>query len=151
VRRLLHEERLSLDVPDVTVADVERAAAPLLEHERAEREEQVLAELRERLARPGDGRAAAGLADVLGALYERRVESLLYDEQLQAAGVLCPQCGWMAPQGESCPFDGTTLGRRAQIVDDAVRAAVEESAEILALHDRPELGPLGGIAATLRF
>jgi hypothetical protein len=43
------------------------------------------------------------------------------------------------------------LEARANIVEDAVRSAVGQSAEILALRDRPELGTLGGIAATLRF
>ena len=151
VRARLAEERLSLDVPDVTPADVEAALAPLLEQERAAHEEQVLGALREHLGRDGDSRAAAGLDAVLAALYERRVGSLLYDEGLQAGGVVCPRCGWMGLEGESCPFDGSPVEARAQIVDEAVRAASEESAEVLALHDRPELGPLGGIAATLRF
>ncbi len=151
VRRLLREERLTLDVPDVAVDDVERALAPVLERERAEHEEQRLGELREHLAREGDRRAAAGLEDVLAVLQERRVAALLYDEQLSSRGVLCPSCGYMGLEGETCPVDGSALERREQIVDDAVRAAVEEDAEVLALHDRPELGPLGGIAATLRF
>ncbi|HXB14812.1 MAG TPA: Vms1/Ankzf1 family peptidyl-tRNA hydrolase [Solirubrobacteraceae bacterium] len=150
VRRVLHEERLTLDVPDVSVAEVERAVGPVFEQERAEREEQVLAELRAHLGRE-DGRAAAGLEAVLSAVFERRVATLLYDEDLQAAGVRCPHDGWLGLSGERCPFDGTATEPRESIVDDAVRAAVDESAEILALRERPELGPLGGIAATLRF
>jgi peptide chain release factor subunit 1 len=151
VRRLLREERLSLDVPDVAVADVERALGPVLAQERAEHEKRVLGELREHLGRDGDRRAAAGLPDVLSALYERRVAALLYDEHVEAPGVRCTSCGWMGVEGESCPVDGTPLERRAQILDDAVRAAVEEDAEVLPLHDLPDLGPLGGVAATLRF
>jgi hypothetical protein len=53
--------------------------------------------------------------------------------------------------GERCPVDGESLGLRKSIVDEAVQAATSQSAEALALRDRPELGPLGGIAATLRF
>jgi peptide subunit release factor 1 (eRF1) len=150
VRRLLHEERLSLDVPDVSVVDVERAVDSVLERERSGREDQALAELREHLGRE-DGRAAAGLEAVLSAVFEQRVATLLYDEGLQAQGVRCPNDGWLGLSGERCPFDGTATEPRESIVDDAVRAAVAESAEILALHDRPDLGPLGGIAATLRF
>jgi len=40
---------------------------------------------------------------------------------------------------------------RKSILEDAVGAALGQSAEVLALRERPELGPLGGIAATLRF
>ena len=150
VRRLLHEERLSLDVPDVSVIDVQHAVDSVLEGERTDREERALAELREHLGRE-DGRAAAGLEAVLSAVFERRVATLLYDEGLQAAGVRCPHDGWLGLSGESCPFDGTATEPRESVVEDAVRAAVDESAEILALRDRPDLGPLGGIAAVLRF
>jgi hypothetical protein len=57
----------------------------------------------------------------------------------------------MGIAGESCPVDGTALEARADIVEDAVRSAIAQDAEILVLRERPELGPLGGIAATLRF
>ena len=151
VRALLHDERLSLDVSDVGIEDVVRAAGAVLAEEHRAHEDAALAELREHLARDGGALAAAGLDEVLAALVERRVATLLYQADLQAPGVLCPSCGWMGSGGESCPVDGTALDTRANIVEDAVRSAVGQSAEILALRDRPELGPLGGIAATLRF
>jgi peptide subunit release factor 1 (eRF1) len=151
VRALLHDERLSLDVSDVGIEDVVRAAGAVLAEEHRAHEDAALAELREHLARDGGALVAAGLDEVLAALVERRVATLLYQADLQAPGVLCPSCGWMGSGGESCPVDGTALDTRANIVEDAVRSAVGQSAEILALRDRPELGPLGGIAATLRF
>jgi peptide subunit release factor 1 (eRF1) len=151
VRALLHDERLSLDVSDAGIEDVVRVAEAALAEEHSAHEEAALAELREHLAREGDARAAAGLDAVLEALVERRVATLLFDAGLQAPGVLCPSCGWMGSAGESCPVDGTALETRANIVEDAVRSAIAQDAEILPLRDRPELGPLGGIAATLRF
>jgi len=57
----------------------------------------------------------------------------------------------MGAGGEACPLDGGPLEPRANIVEDAVRSAVGQSAEILPLRDRPELDPLGSIAATLRY
>ena len=92
-----------------------------------------------------------GLGPVLGALVERRVGALLYDTGLQAGGVVCPRCRWMGTEGERCPVDGGDLRMRDSVVEDAVQAAVAQSADVLALHDRNELGPLGGIAAMLRF
>ena len=56
-------------------------------------------------ARDGGERAAVGLDEVLDALVERRVGTLLYQADLHPPGVLCPRCGWMGAAGESCPFD----------------------------------------------
>jgi peptide subunit release factor 1 (eRF1) len=151
VRALLHDERLSLDVSDAGIEDVVHAAEAALAEEHRAHEDAALAELREHLGREGDARAAAGLDAVLEALVERRVAKLFFDAGLQAPGVLCPSCGWMGIAGESCPVDGTALEARADIVEDAVRSAIAQDAEILVLRERPELGPLGGIAATLRF
>ena len=83
--------------------------------------------VRERLeelrARLGRGkRAAAGAEDVSRALTERRVGTLLYDRQ---------------QPGED-------------FVEQAVHAALEQDAEVFPV-ETPDLGPLGGIAALLRF
>jgi peptide chain release factor subunit 1 len=151
VRALLHEERISLDVGDASVEDVLRAVAPVLAAEQRAREDAALTELRERHARDGDERTAVGLAAVLGALVERRVQTLLYEAGFQAPGVLCTRCGWMETDGESCPVDGGSVERRESILEDAVRSAVSQSAEVFPLHERPELDEFGRIAATLRF
>jgi hypothetical protein len=151
VRALLHQPRLSLDVGDAAVEDVVRAVAPVLAGEQRAREDSALAELRERRGRDGDERTVVGLGAVLNALVERRVQTLLYEAGLQAPGALCPRCGWMDTAGDSCPVDGGAVEPRENILEDALRSAVSQSAEILALRERPELGPLGGVAATLRF
>jgi peptide subunit release factor 1 (eRF1) len=150
VRAVLTEQRLSIDVSDASIGDVERAAVRTLAVLERAREKALLVELRERHARR-NGRAAAGLAAVLRALVERRVETLLYDAGLDAGGVVCPRCGWMELDGERCPVEGQRLQPRRNIIEEAVQAAVRQSAEVLALRDRPELGPYGGVAAMLRF
>jgi peptide subunit release factor 1 (eRF1) len=150
VRARLLEPRLELDVSDAGIEDVEQAAAAALARARHAHEDEVLAALREHYGRE-DGRAAAGLADVLHALVERRVEVLLLDAGMRAPGVLCPRGDWMDVEGDQCPVDGTPLEQRQDIIEDALLAAAQQSAEVLALHDRPDLAPLGGIAATLRF
>jgi peptide chain release factor subunit 1 len=140
-----------LDVPVeyASVDGVRRAAAAALDAERVRRDDDALARLRERLGR-GE-RAAAGLAAVLAALNERRVEMLLYDDTLHVGGVVCPSCGFLGVDEATCPVDGTATERRDDIVENAAETAVLQSAQVRALHDRPELGPHGGIAATLRF
>jgi peptide chain release factor subunit 1 len=152
VRRLLDEQRVVLDVGDATVEDVVAAVQQPLAQEQRAHEDEALARLREHVARDGDERAAVGLPAVLDALVQRRVQTLLYDDTLHAAGgVLCHRCGWIGVAGERCPVDDAQLQGRDDVVADALRAATEQDAELLPLHDRPELGPLGEIAATLRF
>ena len=149
VRERLIDHRLSLDTSADGPADVSKAAAEVLEQEHREHEQAVLADLRARIGK-GDG-AATGLDAVLEALIEQRVQALLYDEGLTEPGVVCPRGDWMGTTGENCPLDGEPLLARDDIVEEALRAAVEQSAEVLTLRDRPDLGPLGRIAATLRF
>ena len=111
---------LDLDVENATIEDVRSVAANAIEeHQRAIVGDR-LEQLRARLGR-GE-RAAAGVEDVLQALEERRVGTLLYDPQ---------QTG-------------------DDVVERAAHAAVEQDAEVFAVQI-PDLGPLGGIAALLRF
>lgn len=150
VRARLHNERMRLDEADATLQQVRDAATSQLADERRAREEELLGALREHLGRE-DARAVAGLQDVLGALVQRRVGVLLYDEGRQAPGVRCARCGWMDLEGRVCPVDGSELQGRENIVEDALQAAVAQDAEVVALRERPDLGPLGGVAALLRF
>jgi peptide subunit release factor 1 (eRF1) len=149
VRGRLHDKRLSLDVPDAGIEDIVAAADFVLEDARARHVEDVLAELREHLAR--NTRAAAGPDAVLLALVERRVEALLYEAELQLAGVICPRCGWMGVEAQSCPNDGGEVQQRESMLEDAVDAALNQSAEVIPLRDTPALRAFAGIAATLRF
>jgi peptide chain release factor subunit 1 len=74
-----------------------------------------------RAALGNNGRAAAGPEPVLRCLQERRVETLLF-----------------------------TPGLRDDRLEEAVHAALDQGADVLPV-DTPDLGPLGGIAALLRF
>src|SRR3954453_5394837 len=87
----------------VTVDDVRQAAARVLAERREGRVRDALGTLKERIGR-GE-RAAAGLADVLAALNERRVETLLYERGRPLAGLVCPADGFLASEGDSCPVD----------------------------------------------
>jgi peptide chain release factor subunit 1 len=150
VRELVIDERLSLNTSADGPEEVWKASAAVLEEEQGAHEDAVLDELRARVGK-ADGLAVTGLEAVLEALVEQRVQALLYDEGLQEPGVLCPRGDWIGTTGERCPLDDEPLEAREDIVEEALRAAVAQSAEVITLHDRPDLGPLGRIAATLRF
>ena len=143
--------RLDLDVEHTSGDDVRRAAAPRIEAAAREREDAALARLVEAFA-GGHGRAASGLPEVLAAVHEQRIETLLVEAGFAAPGVRCPSCGWLgADQTEACPADGTATERLSDVVEAAVERALTQAADIRVLRDRAELTSHGRIAAVLRF
>jgi peptide chain release factor subunit 1 len=142
--------RIDIDVENTSPEDVRRAAAQRIAAAAREREDQALARLAELFG--SNGRAASGLADVLVAVHEQRVETLLVDRGYTAPGVCCPQCGFLGGKGfRECPADGTPTERRDDIVEAAIERAITQSANVHVLRDRPELASHGHIAAILRF
>jgi peptide chain release factor subunit 1 len=107
-----------LDVENAGLEDVRRAAAEQVEERERRREGELLARVRQGIG--AGGRAAAGRDDVMGALAEARVETLLL-------------------------ADGVDAG-------EALEKALESGAEVVVVrHHADDLGPLGGIAALLRY
>jgi peptide chain release factor subunit 1 len=140
--------RIDVDVEHSTPEQVLEAVQPRFEELEEEREAEALERLGEA------GRAAIGLEDVLRALNERRVDTLVADERYSAEGTCCPSCGWLGPAGErSCPVDETELETLDDLTEAAVELTIQQSADILAVRRRrDELAErAGGIAALLRF
>ncbi|HLM09297.1 MAG TPA: Vms1/Ankzf1 family peptidyl-tRNA hydrolase [Thermoleophilaceae bacterium] len=137
--------RIEVDVDNSSSEQVLAAARPLLEKLEREREAQTLERLGER--------GAQGLDDVLRALNERRVETLVLDEQFAGvAGVQCPECGWLGLDGAKCPADGAATVELDDLTDGAIELALQQSAELLAIrHLREEFDARDGAAALLRF
>jgi peptide chain release factor subunit 1 len=75
--------RLDIDVEHSTVEEVNRAAARHIERATQAKQDAALARLAEEFG-AGTGRAASGLEDVLAALEEQRVETLLIDAGFEA-------------------------------------------------------------------
>ena len=137
--------RIDIDVDSATPDSVLAAAQPRFDELEREREAEAL----ERLGASG----ACGIEDVLRALNERRVETLLLDPQFSGvAGVQCRECGWLGLEGESCPADGAPTIALDDITDSAIELAVQGSAELVGLrHHEEALDDHGGAAALLRF
>lgn len=140
--------RFDVEVEHARPAEVLEAVTPILEDEDRAREREALDRLEDGL---GTGRAEAGIAPVLAAVHERRVDKLLYSEGLSVSGVVCPHCGWLGLEGERCPFDDTVVEPTENVVEDAIAATVLQSAEPLAVRYHDDLAPHGDIAAVLRF
>ena len=142
--------RIDVDVEHSSVDDVQRAAEETIAAYERGREQEALDRLEQGLAK--GGRAASGLEDTLEALNEQRVEILLLEENFDAAGICCPQCGWLGPSGiAACPADGTATMERDDITDLAVRRAIRQSAQVVRVRDDERLERVGSIAAVLRF
>jgi peptide subunit release factor 1 (eRF1) len=144
--------RLNIDVENSAPDDVRAAAAEQIDAATRRREDELLAQLKQRLARnASDAPAAAALADVLEALTEQRVATLLLDDGTSAPGAVCPQCGLLAAHGGACPADGTPMRECEDVLQHAIDRAVAQSASVVVLRDRPDLGPHEHVAAILRF
>jgi peptide chain release factor subunit 1 len=139
--------RLHLDVENSSVDDVRAAANAAIEDWRRHVEREALDRLAEGVGR--GGRGAAGLAGVLQALNEQRVETLLVGETFHSAGGRDPETGMLYP-GDHGPGD-QELERCENIVEPAIEKAIEQSARVIKVRYHDDLGPLGGIGAVLRY
>jgi peptide chain release factor subunit 1 len=151
--------RVDVDVETASPGDVLAAAGDELERVHHEREDEALDRLREGLS-GGPRPAAARIADVLEALNQRRVETLVLAAGTAHPGCECPQCGWLGVGGATCPADGTETIARDDVVGAAVQRALMQSADVRVIRRRATdgepavAGPLdmyGGIGAVLRF
>jgi peptide chain release factor subunit 1 len=139
--------RLHLDVENSSIEDVRAAAGAAIEDWRRRCEREALDRLVEGVGR--GGRGAAGLAAVLHALNEQRVDTLLVGETFRSAGGRDPETG-MLHAGDHGP-DGRELERLDNIVEPAIEKAIEQSARVIKVRYHDDLGPLGGIGAVLRY
>jgi hypothetical protein len=63
-----------------------------------------------------------------------------------------PRSGWLGVAEATSPIDGGPVEQRANVLEDAVHAAILQSAEVWrARFDADALRERGGIAAILRF
>jgi len=117
----------------------------------AERERGVLERL---VAESAAGRhGVMGLAGVLGALNEGRVDTLIVPFGFSAEGMRCMKCGRLSLGGRTCNVCGGALESVKDLVDHAVAAALQQGArvETLTMLNNGPGGGHHGIGALLRF
>jgi peptide subunit release factor 1 (eRF1) len=102
--------------------------------------------------RVGSGNGAvAGLANVLDALNQRRVETLLVSEGYVAPGWRCDRCGCLAVKGRCCPNCQDNMLAIDDVVEEAVEAALGQSTPVITCTANADLDVLGRIGGLLRF
>jgi peptide chain release factor subunit 1 len=135
--------RVVVDIENASLDDVCGAAKPLIEAHARKCEREALDRLAQGVGT--GGRGAAGIAEVLDALNQARVETLLIAENFKASGRVDFQAGLLLPE----TADG---GEPVEnIVEPAIEKAIEQSATALVVRHHDDLIPLGGIGAVLRF
>jgi peptide chain release factor subunit 1 len=143
--------RFDVDVWNSSADEVLQAARPVLDDLTARRDQELLQRIDEGLGT--GGRAAAGLNDVLPAIHERRIDTLVVQDGFAAKGTCCPQCGWLGVSaGAQCPADGTMTQPVDNVVEVALARAFGQGARVRYLPITvTELREKGCIAALLRF
>jgi peptide subunit release factor 1 (eRF1) len=135
--------KVQLDVENASLDDVRTCVLDAIQEHTRRSECEALDRLQESVGR--GGRGAAGVAEVLDALNQARVETLLIAENFHAAGRVDFEAGLLLPAGADAgePVE--------DIVEPAIEKAIEQSAQTLVVRHHDDLGPLGGIGAVLRF
>ena len=135
--------KISVDVENASLDDVCAAARPEITAHVKRSEREALDRLQAGVG--SGGRGAAGIAEVLDALNQARVETLLIAENFQIPGRIDFQAGLLLPEGrdEGEPVDN--------IVEPAIEKAIEQSATAMVVRHHTDLDEIGGIGAVLRF
>lgn len=150
VRGGLASGRVDVDLSRATEAEVRAVVQRLAEEDDAQIERTTLDRLADAIG--AGGRAAAGLEDTVAALNERRVETLLLEDGFDAPGARCSECGLLVVGPDpKCPVDGGELERMDHFAEAMVEAALLQDADVMFVRRYPDLGPLRGVAALLRF
>lgn len=149
LRTHLVPERVDLDITSATEAQVRTAVEEIVRGDEQRGEAEALNRLSDAV---GAGRRGVlGLQDVLEALNERRVETLLLSPDFDASGHRCPRCGLLLPaDARRCPADGSATQDVGHVREAVVEAAIAQDAEVMVIRHHED-APRRGIAAILRF
>jgi peptide chain release factor subunit 1 len=135
--------KVSVDIENASLDDVCAAAQTEITSHIMRCEREALDRLQQGVGT--GGRGAAGIAEVLEALNQARVETLLISENFHASGRVDFQAGLLLPEGAD------TGEPVADILEPAIEKAIEQSANAMVVRHHTDLEPLGGIGAVLRF
>jgi len=146
----LISERVAVDMSSANEEQVRRAVAGLVAEDEKRFEREALNRLEAGIG--SRGRGAGGPYDTLVALNERRVQTLLIEPGMDRRGARCPKCGLLMVEADGpCPADGSELAELDHLREAVIESALAQGADVFVVHHYPDLGPLQGIGALLRF
>ena len=135
----------------VQASDAEiRAAAVAVEDDIERKKEAALVDRLRDAAGAGNG-GVTGLAGVLSAVSDRRVDTLVVSAGFEEAGWSCGGCGLLAPRGPVCPSCNEAMTREDDVVERAIEQAMFQGAKVKVCVGNADLDVLGRIGALVRF
>jgi peptide subunit release factor 1 (eRF1) len=150
VRAQIVPGRVEVDLSSATDEQVRRVVAKLVLADDKRHERETLDRLAAGIG--SGGRGVGGPEATLTALNERRVQTLLLEPGFDRRGARCRSCGMLMLDPQSrCPADGGAVEELAHLREGAIEAALAQDAEVMVVRHYPDLGPLQGIGALLRF
>lgn len=150
IRACIVPGRVEVDVASASDEQIVGAIGALVEEDDRHREREALDRLAAGVG--SGGRAKGGPDDTVGALNERRVQTLLLEPGFDRGAYQCPTCGLLMIEADGeCPADGSPLERREHLREAAIEAALGQDADVLVIRHYPDLGPYQGIGALLRY
>ena len=150
VKANLAPGRVDVDLSSANEDEIRHALAKLV----LEDEKQLEREALDRLAAGvgSGGRGVGGPEATLEALNERRVQTLLLEPGFDRRGARCLGCGLLMLESDGrCPADGGPIEELEHLREAVIEAALAQGAEVMVVRHYPDLGPLQGIGALLRF
>ena len=130
-------------------SEIRQAAIDLESQVERARQDTVVQNLREAVAR--SDKAVAGLAGVMQALGEHRVERLLVSQGYSEPGWVCRSCSRLHTVGRECSVCRSPMDSVDDVVEEAVEEALTQGCQIDICLDNADLDVLGRIGAFLRF
>jgi peptide chain release factor subunit 1 len=95
-------------------------------------------------------RGALGPDETFAPLWQRRVQALLVEPEARSAGFRCQSCGRLQSSGGECLECGGKLNELADVFEEAIHDAIEQSA-LVRLWKDPALKDVASLAALKRF
>ncbi len=95
---------------------------------------------------------AVGVENVLNAVSNHRVQTLMFRDGYVSQGVQCQNCGLITPHKlDVCPLCSSKTEKVSDVVDLAVRSVLQSGGDVEVVHNSHELDQVGSIAAILRY
>lgn len=134
---------------DEPTSEILARIEPHLQAERERESQELLERLRERVRQ--DYLATAGFQSTLVALQEGKVDTLIIAQDQEREGGRCTQCGFIfGRETERCPYDGSPVENGVDVVEEAIRIAEAQGADVEFVGPG-EVGDLAGVGALLRY
>lgn len=134
---------------NASVDDIRAAAVEMERRVERRKEADIVQRLREAVAT--GRRGVAGLAPVLEALAEHRVERLLVSQGYHEAGWRCGSCGALYVVGRKCGRCDQPMEALDDVVEEAVEDALSQSCRVEICVGNADLDVLGRVGALLRY